>query len=124
MPHKFSISEANSYQGIGEFWYEHDASEFGEQRAADFAVDIQSERRYYPIDKEFSSKRHPNSSLNDRRPFIGHRVHAHQDVSTIPNGSDLFDENQNRIKTTTNAFVTPSGIRSHAPASSVPAESP
>ena len=55
MPDKSSVSKANSYQGIGEFWDEHDASEFGEQRTAEFAVNIQSERRYYPIDKEFSS---------------------------------------------------------------------
>ncbi len=32
MPDKSSVSKANSYQGIGEFWDEHDASEFGEQR--------------------------------------------------------------------------------------------
>ncbi len=55
MPDKSSVSKANSYQEIGEFWDEHDASEFGEQRAAEFTVNIQSEQRYYPIDKEFSS---------------------------------------------------------------------
>jgi hypothetical protein len=55
MPDKSSVSKASSYQGIGEFWDEHDASEFGEQRAAEFTVNIQSEQMYYPIDKEFSS---------------------------------------------------------------------
>ena len=55
MPDKSSVSKASSYQGIGEFWDEHDASEFGEQRAVEFTVNIQSEQMYYPIDKEFSS---------------------------------------------------------------------
>jgi hypothetical protein len=55
MPDKSSVSKANTYQGIGEFWDEHDASEFGEQRAVKFTVNIQSERRYYPINNEFSS---------------------------------------------------------------------
>ena len=55
MPDKSSVSKASTYQGIGEFWDEHDASEVGGQRAVEFTVNIQSERRYYPIDNEFSS---------------------------------------------------------------------
>jgi len=55
MPDKSSVSKASTYQGIGEFWDEHDASEVGVQRSVEFTVNIQSERRYYPIDSKFSS---------------------------------------------------------------------
>ena len=55
MSNKSSVSKSSSYQAIGEFWDEHDASEFGAHRAAEFTVNIHSEQRYYPINKEFSS---------------------------------------------------------------------
>lgn len=53
MPGKSSVSKANSYQEIGAFWDEHDATEFGEQIDAEFEVDIHSQHRYCPIDSHF-----------------------------------------------------------------------
>jgi hypothetical protein len=35
MTGKSSFSNANSYQELGEFWDEHDATEFGEQTEVD-----------------------------------------------------------------------------------------
>lgn len=53
MSGKSSISKAKSYKDIGAFWDEHDATEFGEQIAAEFEVDIHSQHRYCPIDSHF-----------------------------------------------------------------------
>ena len=52
---KSSISKKSSYQEIGEFWDTHDLSEFWEQtKPAEFEVDIQTQRVYYPIDRKLS----------------------------------------------------------------------
>ncbi len=56
MSGKTSISNAKSYKEIGEFWDEHDATEVGEQTEVEFNVNIQSQRRYYPIDYQLSFK--------------------------------------------------------------------
>ena len=50
MAHKTSISKAHTFQEIGAFWDEHDATEFGKQKKVDFNVNIKSQRRYYPLD--------------------------------------------------------------------------
>ena len=52
---KTSISKAQSYKDIGAFWFEHDATEFGEQINAEFEVAINNQVRYYPIDNNFAS---------------------------------------------------------------------
>lgn len=56
MPSKTPVSNAQTYQEIGTFWDEHDATEFGEQAEVEFEVDIQSQRKYYPIDSQLSFK--------------------------------------------------------------------
>lgn len=56
MSDKTSISSAQSYHEIGEFWDENDATEAGEQLEVEFSVSIQSQRRYYPLDSNLSSK--------------------------------------------------------------------
>jgi len=56
MADKSSVSNADTYQGIGEFWDTHDATEFGDQTEVEFEVKIQSQRRYYPVDSRLSSK--------------------------------------------------------------------
>ncbi len=54
---KASISKASSYQETGNFWEEHDLSDFWEQtKPVEFDVDIQTQRIYYPIDSELSGK--------------------------------------------------------------------
>ena len=54
MSAKTSTSKADTYQDIGAFWDEHDATDFGGQTEVEFDVDIQSQRRYYSLDKHLS----------------------------------------------------------------------
>ena len=56
MPSKTSISKARTYQEIGAFWDEHDATEFGEQTGVEFEMNIKSQRKYYPLDGHLSLK--------------------------------------------------------------------
>jgi hypothetical protein len=56
MPTKTSVSDSKTYQEIGEFWDNHDADEFGDQKETEFSVNIQSQRRYYSLDKLLSMK--------------------------------------------------------------------
>jgi len=56
MPSKTPISKAGTYQEIGAFWDEHDATEFGEQTEVKFDVNIKSQRKYYPVDGYLSLK--------------------------------------------------------------------
>ncbi len=56
MSGKTSVSKARTYQEIGAFWDEHDATEFGEQTEAKFDVNIKFQRKYYPLDEELSLK--------------------------------------------------------------------
>jgi predicted HicB family RNase H-like nuclease len=54
---KSSISKAQSYQEIGEFWDTHDLDEYWEQTdPAEFDVNIQSEMTYYRVDSQLSAK--------------------------------------------------------------------
>ena len=56
MSSKTPISKARTYQEIGAFWDEHDATEFGEQTEVKFDVKIKSQRKYYPLDGHLSLK--------------------------------------------------------------------
>jgi hypothetical protein len=56
MPSKTPVSNASTYQEIGAFWDEHDATESGEQESAHFEVHVSSQRRYYPVDRDLSFK--------------------------------------------------------------------
>ena len=56
MSSKTPISKARTYQEIGAFWDEHDATEFGEQNEMKFDVNIKSQRKYYPVDGNLSTK--------------------------------------------------------------------
>lgn len=50
---KSSISQAQSYREIGEFWDTHDATNFWDTtEPVEFEVDIQSETRYYALDRK------------------------------------------------------------------------
>jgi hypothetical protein len=54
---KSSISQADSYQAIGEFWDRHDLGEFwDETEPAEFTVDIRSEVTYYAVAADLSQK--------------------------------------------------------------------
>ena len=57
---KTPISNANSYQAIGEFWDNHDLGVYWDKtKSAEFEISIGSERRYYPIDKNLSNQLKP-----------------------------------------------------------------
>lgn len=52
-----SLSKASSYKEISEFWSEHDLADFwDETKPVEFEVDIKSERRYYALDRDLSTK--------------------------------------------------------------------
>jgi hypothetical protein len=52
-----SISKAQSYQEIGEFWDTHDLADHWKQtHPVDFEIDIQSEVTYYALDTDLSAK--------------------------------------------------------------------
>ena len=54
---KNSISRAESYKAMGEFWDTHDLADYWEQtEPAAFEVDIQSEVVYYPVDNVLSAQ--------------------------------------------------------------------
>jgi hypothetical protein len=55
--HKSSISFAQSYREVGEFWDSHDLADFRDKTsAASFDVEITSEVTYYAVDKELSER--------------------------------------------------------------------
>jgi len=52
-----SISRARSYSEIGEFWDEHDLSDFWKKtKKVKFDVVLEPEATYYPVEKELSEK--------------------------------------------------------------------
>jgi hypothetical protein len=52
-----SISKARSYAEIGEFWDEHDLSEFWKKtKMVKFDVVLEPEATYYPVEKRLSEK--------------------------------------------------------------------
>ena len=54
---KSSTSKARSYADIGEFWDEHDLTDYwGKTRKVEFDVDIESEVNYYPVERDLSEK--------------------------------------------------------------------
>jgi hypothetical protein len=54
---KSSISQAQSYQEIGEFWDTHDVTDYWDAtESVEFEVDIQSEVRYYALESTLAHK--------------------------------------------------------------------
>ncbi len=54
---KTSISQATSYQEIGDYWDTHDLAEVWDQtKPVAFEVDIESEQIYYRLDRELSDQ--------------------------------------------------------------------
>jgi len=52
-----SISKAESYKEIGDFWDTHDLADYWDKtKLVEFEIDIQSEVTYYAVDKELSAK--------------------------------------------------------------------
>ena len=54
---KSSISKAQSYEEIGEFWDTHDLADYWDKtHPVEFEIDIQSEITYYPLENALSEK--------------------------------------------------------------------
>ena len=54
---KSSISNASSYQEMGEFWDTHDTTDYEDQTyEVEFEVDLQSEATYLPLEKSLSTR--------------------------------------------------------------------
>jgi hypothetical protein len=54
---KTKISNASSYKEIGEFWSDHDLTDFWDQtEPVEFEVDIQSEKMYYPLERDLANE--------------------------------------------------------------------
>ncbi|MEE4356013.1 MAG: CopG family antitoxin [Desulfococcaceae bacterium] len=54
---KSSVSDADSYAKIGEFWDTHDLADYWDQtEEIEFDVDIQSEKKYFPIELTLAGK--------------------------------------------------------------------
>ena len=54
---KSSLSEAQSYKEIGEFWDNHDLTDYWDQtKAVEFEVEIESEATYFPVETSLSAK--------------------------------------------------------------------
>ncbi|RJQ72187.1 MAG: hypothetical protein C4519_18930 [Desulfobacteraceae bacterium] len=57
MRNKSSLSEADSYKKIGEFWDDHDLADFWDRtKEVSFEVDIESEATYYAVEKNLSAE--------------------------------------------------------------------
>lgn len=54
---KTSISQADSYLAIGEFWDTHDAGEFWDRtEPVEFTVDLQSATTYYAVESSLAER--------------------------------------------------------------------
>jgi len=54
---KSSLSKAQSYKEIGEFWDSHDLTDYWDQtKPVEFEVEIESETTYFPVETKLSAK--------------------------------------------------------------------
>ena len=54
---KSSISKAQSYREMGEFWDSHDLADYWDQtEPVEFEVEIESEATYFPVETTLSAK--------------------------------------------------------------------
>lgn len=54
---KSTISQAQSYREIGDFWDTHDLADHWDQtEPVDFEVDIRSEATYFALDRQLSQR--------------------------------------------------------------------
>jgi hypothetical protein len=56
---KSSISKAQSYEEMGEFWDTHDLTDYWDQtEPVEFTVNLQSEATYFPLETSLSARVH------------------------------------------------------------------
>lgn len=54
---KSSISKAETYREIGEFWDENDLADYWEQlEPVEFEIEIESQTTYFPVETNLSTK--------------------------------------------------------------------
>lgn len=54
---KSSISKAETYKEIGEFWDKNDLADYWEQHEpVEFEIEIESDKTYFPVEKTLSTK--------------------------------------------------------------------
>ncbi len=54
---KSSISKAETYKEIGEFWDKNDLTDFWEQiEPVEFEIEIESQTTYFPVETNLSTK--------------------------------------------------------------------
>ena len=54
---KSSISDATSYEAIGEFWDERDTADYWEQTyPVEFDIDLTAEKTYYSLDRTLAAR--------------------------------------------------------------------
>ncbi len=54
---KSSISKAETYREIGEFWDENDLADYWEQlELVEFEIEIESQTTYFPVETNLSTK--------------------------------------------------------------------
>ena len=54
---KSSLSKAQSYKEMGEFWDSHDLTDYWDQtKPVEFEVEIESEATYFPVETNLSAK--------------------------------------------------------------------
>ncbi len=54
---KTSISKAETYKEIGEFWDENDLADYWEQiEPVEFEIEIESQTTYFPVETNLSAK--------------------------------------------------------------------
>jgi hypothetical protein len=54
---KSSISKAETYKEIGEFWDENDLADYWEQiEPVEFEIEIESQTTYFPVETNLSAK--------------------------------------------------------------------
>lgn len=75
---KSSLSAADSYKGIGEFWDDHDLADCWDQTsAASFEVEIESDTTYYAVEKKLAagegSRRIPCSTFGCKKSCMSRK---------------------------------------------------
>ena len=56
---KSSISKANTYQAIGEFWDTHDTTDYWDKtKPVEFTVNLQTEANYYRLERTLAARLH------------------------------------------------------------------
>jgi hypothetical protein len=86
---KSSVSEARSYADIGDFWDEHDLSDYwGKTRSVRADVDLESEESLYRIEKGLSETIHRAAKERGVSPHTLINLWLQEKVQKLKTGTD------------------------------------